>query len=701
MEKKSLYILTVLTLMISFTQYAYAVTVTSDCRNPDVCYQCHTQVEIQDIDQGCDRGTWSPTAPLNSARDLPERSVLKDGRVLITGGGVPPAFAVVDSAEIFDPDTRSFTFLSAKMSDRRWSHTTATLNDGRVLIVGGRTAQNPADTGAIVLSSVDIFDPQTNTFTPTGPMNVARRSHSAVRLDDGRVLITGGGSSVSTGATMALDSAEIYDPATGTFKLLSSKMSVPRQYHKAIKLQDGRVLIAGGSQGPGLTNSVKRADIFDPATETFTEIGEMHAFRGTPAAALLRDGKVVFAGSFNADPFILGNDSELYDPATNTFIPIEKTFYHAQTNQSGVRLLDGTVMFPVGVNGKLATMPTTYLYRPDTNDFVFTGSVQFPRKSVYPVLLRDGRLALIGGYGVKKIMNNGEIYTPSVVSQARGLQNAVADVPANAFRMRIFKGIMTSWTGIASYLIEKEKYELASIIVKNMIMKRTDGCSGRNSLFDMITDCEEQAKVYYPARLLVKTLDELSGKLKPPIISASADITSGETPLEVNFASTATDPDGTIAHLWWDFGDGGSSTEQDLAYTYKCAGDYDVAFGAIDNDGIVAQQTNIKINVSYPAGISASFSCDLLVPIYQALVCTQCHHKGADRKAGLDLSSYEGIMAGSNNGPVVIPGDPENSVIVKITDPPRNHASDVGGKPFNDDMRAKQRAWIAEGALNN
>jgi hypothetical protein len=691
----------IILLGISFSLQVYADTVTGECRNPEACYECHTPEELEGVDIGCDRGTWSPTAPLNTARDLPERTVLKDGRVLITGGGVPPDFRVVDSAEILDPDTRTFTLLSATMSDPRWSHTTMTLNDGRVLVVGGRTAQNPSTPGARVLNSVDLFDPQTNSFTPTGSMNVARRSMIAVLLHDGRVLITGGGSAVSTGATLAIDSAEIYDPQTGTFKLLTSKMSVPRQYHEAITLQDGRVLIAGGSQGPGLSNSIRRVDIFDPITETFTEIDEMHSMRTTPAAALLRDGRVVFSGYVETITYTFGSDSELFDPANNTFTPIEKTFYHTQTNQYGVTLLDGTVMFPVGVNSNFQTMPTTYLYRPDTNGFVFTGSVQYPRKSVYPIQLRDGRLAIIGGYGVNKIMNNGEIYLPSVISQAQGLHNVVADVSAEAFRSGIFKYLMGFWVKIASRLIARENYEMASILVDNLIVQRADGCISQNELSDWITDCNEQQKVFYPARLLVKTLDELSGKLQPPMPTAQVDVTSGTVPLEVNFQGTATDPDGTITQYWWDFGDGASSTEQNPTYTYPCAGEYDVAFGVIDNDGLSTQQTSITIDVDYPEGFTASFSCDILVPIYQALVCTQCHHQGDDTRAGLDLSSYEGIMAGSDNGPVVIPGDPENSVVVQITDPPRNHAEDVGGKPFNQKMREIQRAWIAEGALDN
>ena len=119
-----------------------------------------------------------------------------------------------------------------------------------------------------------------------------------------------------------------------------------------------------------------------------------------------------------------------------------------------------------------------------------------------------------------------------------------------------------------------------------------------------------------------------------------------------------------------------------------------------DNDGLGAHYLGLTITVDYPAGLSSSFACDLL-PMYKAMVCTQCHHKGDDSTAGLDLSSYEGIMAGSDRGPVVIPGDPENSLIVQMTDPPRSHATDIGGKPMDQRTINKQRAWIAEGAFNN
>ena len=132
-------------------------------------------------------------------------------------------------------------------------------------------------------------------------------------------------------------------------------------------------------------------------------------------------------------------------------------------------------------------------------------------------------------------------------------------------------------------------------------------------------------------------------------------------------------------------------------HTYACPGDYTATLTVVDNDGLVGQ-ASVDVHVDYIPGISASFSCDLL-PSYQAF-CAGCH-QGEGAEVGLDLTSYENVMAGSDNGPVVIPGDPAGSPIVQITAPPRNHAKDVGGEPLSPETKDKQWLWILEGALDN
>jgi hypothetical protein len=81
-------------------------------------------------------------------------------------------------------------------------------------------------------------------------------------------------------------------------------------------------------------------------------------------------------------------------------------------------------------------------------------------------------------------------------------------------------------------------------------------------------------------------------------------------------------------------------------------------------------------------------------------MCNTCH-QGQSAPAGLDLMSYEGLMNGSINGPVVIPGYPDNSKIVQVTSPPINHPENVGAITFDEEIAGKQKAWILEGALNN
>jgi hypothetical protein len=121
-------------------------------------------------------------------------------------------------------------------------HTNSPASDdrsGKILVAGGT-----AGDGVTSLSSAEIYDEATNTWTPTGSMNVGRAEFNFVKLRDGRVLAIGGIASDGT----AIASAEIYDLATGVWTLTGS-MSTGRNDLQAVRLRDGRVLAAGGGTG--------------------------------------------------------------------------------------------------------------------------------------------------------------------------------------------------------------------------------------------------------------------------------------------------------------------------------------------------------------------------------------------------------------------------------------------------------------------
>jgi large repetitive protein len=215
-------------------------------------------------------------------------SVLRDGRVLVAGGG--PI-----SAEVFDPAAGTFVGTRNTTDGPREFASAVTLVDGRVLIVGGQRAGSP-------IASAEIYDPETEAFSSTGSMATARFGATLTLLATGTVLVLGGVG--STGQVLA--SAELYDPGTANFRPAGSLKS-PRSHFAAMLLRDGRVLIAGG-------RDVNVAEIYDPQTGTFSTTGSMGSVRQDPITALLPDGRVLVLGGGD-------NSAEIYDPALGTFTP--------------------------------------------------------------------------------------------------------------------------------------------------------------------------------------------------------------------------------------------------------------------------------------------------------------------------------------------------------------------------------------------
>ena len=153
-------------------------------------------------------------------------TLLNDGRVLLTGGAkvtsTSPHFAILNTAEIYDPTTGNFTETTGTMSVARRYHSAVLLADGRVLITGGEG----------YLSSAEIYDPTTGRFTSTGALNAGRSYHASTLLPDGKVLITGG----LYGCTGICTAAEEWNPATAMFEPLIAGPAWPHIGHDAILL---------------------------------------------------------------------------------------------------------------------------------------------------------------------------------------------------------------------------------------------------------------------------------------------------------------------------------------------------------------------------------------------------------------------------------------------------------------------------------
>jgi hypothetical protein len=291
-------------------------------------------------------GSFNRTGSMLEPRGYGSATLLRDGRVLISGGisnGV--AYA---SAELYDPATGSFSQTGSMAAGRHFDSATL-LDDGGVLIAGGEIGSS-SDGSA----TAELYDPATGRFSPTGSMTEARLFQTATLLRDGRVLIAGGGIGVS--------SAELYDPTTGTFSATGS-MTITEAF-TATLLADGRVLVVGVATDAGNIGH-NEAQLYDPATGTFSQTGAMiescNCFDGGTAAPLLADGRVLVPDlSFDGGTPI--GSAELYDPVTGTFGRTGPMGSY-RAGFTDTLLADGRVLF-AGDQGQLQADPPLSTFTP-------------------------------------------------------------------------------------------------------------------------------------------------------------------------------------------------------------------------------------------------------------------------------------------------------------------------------------------------
>ena len=230
-------------------------------------------------------------------------TLLADGRVLLTGGGVPG----IDETEVYDPVTRAWRRGSPLFTPRRL-HTATLLRDGRVLITGGFICCVVEGQTARESSTVlaELYNPATGTFSPTGSMAVARAIHQATLLPDGRVLVSGGFGEDPAPGTPGPERSEIYDPATGAFTP-GGDLQVGRSLHSSLLLTDGRVLVVGGVADLGDRAAVALTELYDPATNAWSPGPSLQTAPRGATATLLGNGKVLVFGGETAGAFPVGS----------------------------------------------------------------------------------------------------------------------------------------------------------------------------------------------------------------------------------------------------------------------------------------------------------------------------------------------------------------------------------------------------------
>jgi len=357
--------------------------------------------------------SWSYTGSLNTARTEHTATLLQNGKVLVAGGNGSDGNHIplsLNSAEVYDPATEMWSN-TGNLNIGRVAPIATLLQNGKVLVAGGYNFV--AFQGPIDLSSAELYDPATGTWSYTGSLNTARRGPTATLLQNGKVLVAGGYNFVPFQGSVTFNSAELYDPATGTWSYTGS-LNTPLGVQTATLLSNGKVLAISGSADT--VTSQNAAELYDPATGSWSMTGSLNSVLHTYTATLLPNGKVLVLGIVGCSLDDCDFAAELYDPTTGLWINTDNPGIYEPT----ATLLPSGKILLVGYGG-FAT-----LYDPAVGTFSGTANLNTGRRSYTTTLLPNGKVLVTDG-GVldsPAILNTAELYDPGTSSTPNPIDDA-------------------------------------------------------------------------------------------------------------------------------------------------------------------------------------------------------------------------------------------------------------------------------------
>jgi N-acetylneuraminic acid mutarotase len=203
-------------------------------------------------------GSWSPSPRLPAARGAAAAASL-GGLLYVAGGSMtvgPDDDEITASVVAFNPVKQSWASV-APMPTARWRLRLVAAG-GQLYAIGGQSAEGNT------LSTVERYDPSSNTWTTVAPMNQDRAVPGVVAVNQGsrRLIVVVGGCQFAEGQRLPfLQSTEVYNLDTGQWLLLPAQLPLGRCSLGAAVTADGSVLaIGGGTDAKGIVIGTSEVD---------------------------------------------------------------------------------------------------------------------------------------------------------------------------------------------------------------------------------------------------------------------------------------------------------------------------------------------------------------------------------------------------------------------------------------------------------
>jgi len=344
---------------------------------------------------------WTPADAMSTTRMDFTTTLLQDGRVVVIGGrSSHGGGAYHPRCEIYDPAANQWRTSYGLMIEPRAQHTATLLPNNRILVVGGSN-----DSG--VLNSVEVYDVDTDTWTEVASLNYARSQHTATRLrsTNQRVLVVGG----YTGSGPS-DTFEVYDPVEDEW--VAGALDYYRVGHTAVMTPSGQVLVCGGNNG---SQNLTSCQLFNPGIRTWTDVDGFDTARAYHTTTFLPDNRILVTGGNGG-----WSSAELFDwyNQSTGWVPADSSLNYNRSGHTAALLPNGSVLI-AGSDGTVVS--TSEMFNPASNTFgQVTNMVDLRYDSFAMTLLHSGSVLMVGGTGEGGyILANAEVYhwaTPAVTT---------------------------------------------------------------------------------------------------------------------------------------------------------------------------------------------------------------------------------------------------------------------------------------------
>ena len=273
-------------------------------------------------------------------------------------------------------------------------------NASQVNVTTWRTA-TLLDSGLVLVvhdGPAELYNPYSDTWrVAANPYYPGYMTGIPTKLPSGKVLVTGSREQYHP---------QIFDPATESWSD-GAPMTARRRNHTATLLDSGQVLVVAGDYGVRGQNA--SSELYDPATNTWSSAGNLPETLAAHTATLLYSGKVLVTGGYNLDIFShpaarSRSTAYVFDPATKAWTPVGN-MSRARVGHVAIRLYSGHVLVAGGTEDVNDT--SSDVYNPYSNQWIPGPSLPIPGRYVSATLLYSGEVLVLNAAG------QGALYDPA------------------------------------------------------------------------------------------------------------------------------------------------------------------------------------------------------------------------------------------------------------------------------------------------